>query len=75
MTCSNCAMAATRAVWGGYSMNCVACCARLVRSARPLRHAQEAFLLLLARQPGRPSKAQVIEQLKVMDNQGATPCN
>lgn len=66
-TCSNCAMAATRAVWGGYSMNCVQCCARLMRSARPMRHLQEGILGLLARVPGRPSKEDVIAELKAMD--------
>lgn len=47
--CVNCAAAQSNKVWGGYLMSCVNCCARLVRSARPWREAQEAMLAVAAR--------------------------
>ena len=65
--CVNCTRAATVRHWGGYTMACVRCCARLVRSARPLRHAQEAHFAVIARRPGRPDKAAVINEIKCMD--------
>lgn len=75
MSCSNCISHEQRAKlgqrWGGYSMNCAGCCARLVRSARPLRGAQEAIFAAIARRDGRPSKQQVIEAIGQLDK-GAT---
>lgn len=53
--------------WGGYAMSCVHCCARLVRSARPLRMAQEAMLCCIARHEGAPTRAAVLQALKAMD--------
>ena len=47
--CINCQQARTHAVWGGYLMTCVNCCARLVKSARPWREAQETMLAVAAR--------------------------
>lgn len=48
--CLQCVAALSRSYsGGGYSMRCVWCCARLVRSARPLKHAQEAHLAVAAR--------------------------
>jgi len=43
------------------------CCARLVRSCRPWKAAQETMFAVIARQPGRPSKAEVIEAIKAID--------
>lgn len=67
MTCANCTNAAMHPYWGGYAMACVLCCARLVRSARPLRHAQEAHLQCIAMRPNRPSKDDVLAAIKAMD--------
>ena len=72
MPCSNCkAFAQCQAAgrpWGGFSMSCVHCCARLVRSARPLRMAQEAMLACIARhQPDAPTRADVLQALKALD--------
>jgi len=47
--CINCATALANKAWGGYLMTCVNCCARLVKSARPWRDAQEAMLAVAAR--------------------------
>ena len=52
---------------GRYHLSCVGCCARLVRSARPWKQAQEAMLAVIARQPGRPTKAQVLQALRELD--------
>lgn len=69
MICSNCTAAESRKHWGGYSMSCARCCARLMRSARPLRGAQESILAAIAMRPDRPTKAQVIEQISIIDKQ------
>lgn len=52
---------------GGFNMSCVQCCARLVRSARPLRTAQEAMLASIGRHQGAPTRAAVLAALKAMD--------
>jgi hypothetical protein len=75
MSCSNCT-AYTQArkagrQWGGYSMNCAGCCARLVRSARPLRDAQESIFAAIAMRPGRPTKEAVIAAIAQLDGGGA----
>jgi len=59
---------------GRYHLSCVGCCARLVRSCRPWKAAQEAMFAVIARQSGRPTKDAVIERIKVMDRGGAG-CN
>lgn len=66
--CPNCLQSATRQHWGGYSNRCAHCCARLIRSARPLRDAQDAlFAALELRRPLTPSKARVLRALRLLD--------
>lgn len=69
-TCPNCAAVATKPHWGGYSMACVGCCARLVLSARPVRKYQEGMLSCVAMQgngrPERPTRQQVLDRIKAM---------
>lgn len=67
--CTNCTRAAQNFHWGGYTMACARCCARLVRSARPLRHAQEGHFAAIARRPGRPDKVAIINEIKRMDSE------
>lgn len=67
MTCPNCAQAAARPLWGGYTTTCVHCCARLVVSARPLRHAQEAFFAMFERRIDGPTKADIIRAIGQLD--------
>lgn len=69
MPCGPCAWQRMGRVTGRYHLHCVTCCARLVRSCRPWKQAQEAMLAIIARQPGRPSKAEVIEAIKAIDNE------
>lgn len=64
MTCPACTLHAQRPTCGAYRMQCVACCARLVASARPLRQLQDGHLALIARDPSRPSRAAVLQHLK-----------
>ena len=64
--CTNCHQADTRPVWGGYSLTCANCCARLVISARPWRDAQEGFFALFARRPENPSKEKIIEAIQLI---------
>lgn len=52
---------------GAFDASCPGCCARLVRSARPLRHAQEAHLAAIARRDGRPTREQVIQAIGQQD--------
>lgn len=73
MLCDNCHQAASRALWGGYSLTCARCCARLVVSARPLRHAQEGFFALFARRPENPSKDAIIAAIQAMAAKPAIP--
>lgn len=70
MTCTNCTNASTHSHWGGYTMTCVVCCARLVKSARPLVHLQKGHLQCMAMRPGRPSKDDALAALKTMDSNG-----
>ena len=48
-------------------MSCTSCCARLVKSARPMRHAQDAMLACIARHEGAPTRAAVLRALKALD--------
>lgn len=59
--------------WPGFNMSCVHCCARLVRSARPLRTAQEAMLTAITRRPGRPARSDVLRALKALDAHSVRP--
>lgn len=54
-------------------MTCVACCARLLVSARPLKHAQQAMLAAIARHQGAPSKASILQAIKHQDEQARGP--
>lgn len=67
--CAQCTHRAADRLWPVYSMACVTCCARLVRSARPLRHAQEAHFAVINRHPGRPSKDAVITEIRRIDSE------
>lgn len=67
MTCQHCDQAAARPHWGGYSMQCVQCCARLIRSARPLKAAQEALLAAITMRPENPTKEAILQALKALD--------
>jgi len=72
--CQHCARAAQGTRTGRYHLHCVTCCARLVRSCRPWRDAQEAMFAIIMRQPGRPVKADVITAIKGMDQQQGAGC-
>lgn len=71
--CLDCKQSAAHPHWGGYSMRCVHCCARLIRSARPLKHAQEALLAAITMRPENPSKEAVLLALKALDVNLARP--
>jgi hypothetical protein len=47
-----------------YDTGCLACCVRLVRSARPSRSHQNAMLAHIERQAGASQVAATIEALK-----------
>jgi hypothetical protein len=63
-SCRCCAAYACNALSGAYHLLCLPCCARLVRSARPVRAHQEAMLAVIDRQPGAPTRADVLQLLK-----------
>jgi hypothetical protein len=49
-------------------MNCTHCCARLIRSARPLKGAQQAMLAAIARHPDAPKRSDILQAIKALDN-------
>jgi hypothetical protein len=56
-------------IHGGYQMDCLQCCARLVVSARPLRQQQQALLAAiaraLARMPVKPfGRDEILESVR-----------
>ena len=68
MTCQQCQKAQSNPHWGGYDTRCARCCARLVRSARPLKHLQDAHLAAIEhRRPDTPERALVLAALKELD--------
>lgn len=71
LTCVWCAEHQRGHQMGRYDLHCVRCCARLVRSCRPLKPAQEAMLAVIARRPGRPDKAAILAALRVLDSEAA----
>jgi hypothetical protein len=48
-------------VHGIYQIACLACCARLVASARPARALQEAQLAAIARFRGAPKREDILQ--------------
>lgn len=66
--CPACHATQARPHCGAYNLRCVVCCARLVVSARPLRHAQEGLLACITRHPENPSKADVLSAIKTSCN-------
>ena len=71
MTCQQCQHSTANPHWGGYNTRCARCCARLVRSARPVKAMQEAMLYAIALRPENPTKAAVLAALKAMDADSA----
>ena len=66
--CKECKQAAIDKHHGGCLMQCLACCARLVISARPSKRFQEAMLAAIAMQKGAPTRAQILEHIKGLKN-------
>lgn len=69
--CKACTTAASSPTCGLYNAHCLRCCARLVASARPLRHAQEAMLAAIARDPLAPGRDEVLECVRRMSERRA----
>ena len=67
MPCKHCEHSAERLIWGGYSMRCVQCCARLIRSARPLKAAQDALLAAITMRPENPRLEAILLALRELD--------
>lgn len=49
MTCPACESSTRRPTCGAYNFRCAVCAARLIRSARPLRHLQLGHIAALQR--------------------------
>lgn len=43
----------------------------MIRSARPLKPAQETMLAVIAMRPGRPDKAEILAAIKALDDEEA----
>ena len=65
MTCNNCTNASARPHWGGYSFDCVECCARLVLNTRPCKHKATAMLDAIARFRGAPKRSDILACAKL----------
>ena len=60
-----CELVKTDRLAGAYDLKCVACCARLVKSARPLSGTpQERMLEVIARTHGAPTRKAVLDFLE-----------
>ena len=68
MTCATCQSSNEQPWHGVYNLKCIACCARLVISARPNKRFQEAMLAAIAMQKGAPDRAQILEHIKGAKN-------
>jgi hypothetical protein len=68
VTCTFCEYSKQQPLSGLYSMTCTHCCARLIRSARPLKGAQQAMLAAIARHPDAPKRSDILQAIKAMDN-------
>ena len=69
MTCPHCESSKEQRWHGVYDTTCIACCARLVISARPVKKFQEAMLAAIAMQKGAPEMAQILEYIKGVRNE------
>ena len=69
MTCDACTLSKEQRWHGVYQLQCTACCARLVISARPNKRFQEAMLAAIAMQTGAPTRAQILEYIKGARNE------
>lgn len=65
--CNTCTLRQQNPNTGRYNMRCVNCCAHLVRSARPLKHAQEAMFACIEQRADWPTKPEIIEAIKAID--------
>lgn len=63
--CKACTAAQSTPHSGLYRMQCLACCARLVMSAHPLKAHAGALLDAIERCPGNPGRAQVLESVSL----------
>lgn len=60
MQCPSCEYFKQQPLSGRYHMACLACCTRLVLSARPDKRQAAAMLAAIARFEGSPSRQQVL---------------
>jgi hypothetical protein len=67
MSCTSCEYFKKQPISGLYNMTCVKCCARLIRSARPLKAAQQAMFASIKRHQGAPSKAAILQAIVELD--------
>ena len=67
--CTSCALRKQNLKCGRYNMRCIRCCGHLIRSARPLKHAQEAMFAAIERHEGAPTKAEIIGEIRAIDQQ------
>jgi len=65
--CKECELSKSRPNHGGYDFRCATCCARLIKSARPLRGQQDALMYAITRNAWAPEKHQIINKIKELD--------
>ena len=59
MTCNLCPKESN-----AYDFNCLGCCARLVKSAKPSQTHAKSLLAAVERFPGSPTRDEILEKLK-----------
>jgi hypothetical protein len=61
LTCPACESFNAQPLSGVYRLTCLQCCARLVLSTQPDKRQANVMLAAIARQPGAPGRAEVLE--------------
>lgn len=73
LECSNCATAASRPHWGGYSLTCARCCARLLWAARGDQNLWDTQMEAIKWFPERPPKKDIAAAYKALQAQDTNP--
>lgn len=73
MPCQACASFTANRASGAYSLRCLHCCARLIKSARPLRRLQEGHIAALKRFHGAAWPDVWLEIQRLLKEASTTP--
>lgn len=71
--CKDCWNATLRSHWGGFSVACIGCCARLVLSCSPDRNLAEAMLQHLTVRQGGWTRREVLDAVRELKASRTSP--